>query len=298
MSGITIPFLAPSSTDVFTGAGRMTTKQARQFALAYLTGSRERDSAGDVVAHFVLEDETTGNGSLLCLDEGPRADAAIIIDGTRGERGINRHAGNLKLRIEAFGKPASVSVSHMGVNAAEIVARTCLDLKAATLQLNRSIVPPWSQFPSPNQISTIAVRCEETALTVPTSAAATLYATFTPPTTIATYVNMVREIANRVSQDAGADRRTQIHIEFAVEPVASQSSEIEEAIARAAGRTIPFGPSTGTSDMRHFVDRQIPCVLFGPGRGYNPHRINECFELNSLGEMIDLLTSVVRLWCR
>ena len=76
-----------------------------------------------------------------------------------------------------------------------------------------------------------------------------------------------------------------------------RTAEIEAVIARAAKVPIAFGPSTGTSDMRHFVQRGIPCVLFGPGRGYNPHRADERFELASLVEMTDLLTDVVLEWC-
>src|SRR5262249_37597194 len=143
------------------GRGAYDDKAGAAIILAVLERLTADRLSGDLMAHFVLEDETTLNGSLLCLAAGPHADAAIIIDGTRGERGINQHAGNLKFRVVAFGKSASVSVSHMGLNAADLLAQICLALKAATLDLNKSVEPPWSQFPSPNQVSTIALNCEE-----------------------------------------------------------------------------------------------------------------------------------------
>ena len=49
---------------------------------------------GDLLFHFVLEDEITGNGSLMCLEAGHTADAAIILDGTRPDRAIEQHAGD------------------------------------------------------------------------------------------------------------------------------------------------------------------------------------------------------------
>jgi acetylornithine deacetylase/succinyl-diaminopimelate desuccinylase-like protein len=149
----------------------------------------------------------------------------------------------------------------------------------------------------PEPVSTIALNCQESALTLPETATATLYATFTPPHTPASFIAIAQNVANIVSRDFGTERTAEIRVEFAADPVSSRSSEIEDALRKAAGSPIPFGPSTGTSDMRHFVERQVPCVLFGPGRGYNPHRANEYFELSSLSEMTDLLSSTVLSWC-
>src|SRR5439155_10522905 len=50
--------------------------------------------AGDGILQFVLEDETTGSGSLLFLEAGPVAEAAISREGTRPERALNEHAGH------------------------------------------------------------------------------------------------------------------------------------------------------------------------------------------------------------
>jgi acetylornithine deacetylase len=145
------PFSGTIADGRIYGRGAYDDKAGAAICIGVLDRLRSEKIAGDLVLHFVLEDETTGNGSLLCLQEGPAADAAIIVDGTRGERGINEHAGNIKFSITTFGKPASVSVSHMGTNAAELLAAICLAIKSAVLDLNKTIRPPWSQFPSPNQ---------------------------------------------------------------------------------------------------------------------------------------------------
>ncbi len=244
---------------------------------------------GDVLAHFVLEDETTGNGSLLCLEAGFSADAAIIVDGTRGDRGINRHAGNAKFAVTIKGKAASVSVSHMGVNAVELLMELVFELRGAIFDLNCRNIQPWLTFPSPNQFVTMAVFCPERTLSVPETASAVCYVTFTPPQDLTFIRNLIGKIGSKYS--------AQVDWLFVADAVESESEELEKTISRAAGRKIAFGPSTGTSDMRHFATRGIPCVLFGPGTGYNPHRADERFHLDSFQPIVEILHKTAMEWC-
>jgi acetylornithine deacetylase len=253
---------------------------------------------GDVIVQFVLEDETTGNGSLLCLEADTGADAAVIVDGTRGDTGINEHAGNIKFGVAVIGSPASVSVSHMGVNAAEMLARLILEMKDAVHALNASNCAPWTRYPSPNQLSTVELLCHETTLTVPALASATCYATFTPPHRVASFMGMIESAGASFAARHDLTRGPVFDWSgFKADPVKSASAELEAALQRAAGTQIDFGPSTGTSDMRHFVAREIPCVLFGPGMGRNPHRADECYHLDSLPRMVQILSAVAREWC-
>jgi len=70
------------------------------------------------------------------------------------------------------------------------------------------------------------------------------------------------------------------------------------AAARRAGiQDIVPGPSTGTSDLRHFVRAGIPGLLFGPGNGHNPHRSDEHYAVNDLVTMIAIYLDVVQAWC-
>jgi acetylornithine deacetylase/succinyl-diaminopimelate desuccinylase-like protein len=60
---------------------------------------------------------------------------------------------------------------------------------------------------------------------------------------------------------------------------------------------IDVGPSTGTSDMRHFSLAGIPCMLYGPGNGYNPHRPDEHYYLDDLPRIILFYLAFVNGWC-
>lgn len=283
---------------VIYGRGAFDDKAGAVICLALLDRAARRGLRGDVIAQFVLEDETTGNGTLVCLDRGPRADAAVIVDGTRGERGINEHAGNVRFVVKVFGRPASVSVSHMGVNAAELLSRLVIEIRDAVFALNAGNVAPWTQYPSPNQCAVMALDCRETTLTVPAVASAACFATFTPPHCLATFRELLSSVVCRFAARHGLGKLPELHWGgLAAEPVRSPSAALEEAIRHAAGSAVPFGPSTGTSDLRHFVARSIPCVLFGPGRGHHPHRENESFELASLAETTEIIWRTVEAWC-
>jgi acetylornithine deacetylase/succinyl-diaminopimelate desuccinylase-like protein len=49
--------------------------------------------------------------------------------------------------------------------------------------------------------------------------------------------------------------------------------------------------------MRHFARRGIPCLLYGPGRGFNPHRPDEHFLLDDLPFMMKVYLDMAVDWC-
>jgi acetylornithine deacetylase len=257
--------------------------------------------AGDAVFQYVLEDETTGNGSLVCLAAGHSADAAIIIDGTRPDRAIDQHAGNLEFTLSVTGKSASVSVSHMGVNAAEKLAALVLHLRDAVLALNAGRVPPWDAFPSPCQFVTQSLHCPRSQLSVPDRAEATCYVTFTPNFTLQDMRHFLQSTTADFTRAWDPAAPVSFEWAYATEPVRSASDELTRTLQASAAALnwspIEVGPSTGTSDMRHFVARDIPCLLYGPGRGFNPHRPDEHYMLEDLPRMVTLYLEVLKSWC-
>jgi acetylornithine deacetylase/succinyl-diaminopimelate desuccinylase-like protein len=88
---------------------------------------------------------------------------------------------------------------------------------------------------------------------------------------------------------------------LATEPVSCASKELRALVRETARRhgiaDLRIGPSTGASDMRHFAKRGIPCLLYGPGRGFNPHRPNEYFLLDDLPLMMQVYLDMMIGWC-
>jgi acetylornithine deacetylase len=286
------------------GRGAMDDKAGVTIALAVLETLVRTPVvlAGDVVFQFVLEDETTGNGSLLCLAAGHRADAAVIIDGTRPDRAIDRHAGQLQFTVHVKGRPASVSVAHLAVNAADLAARLVARLADRVGAENAGRIDPWTRLPSPFQCVTQRLASEGAPLTVPEDAEATCYMTFPPPWTLDIARRFVRNEVELFARDHGLDVTPSVAFDgFQAEPVSSDVATLAPLLrdcARAAGfGPVEVGCSTGTSDMRHFAAAGIPCLLYGPGSGFNPHRPDEHYRLADLPRMVRLFTDLARGWC-
>lgn len=257
---------------------------------------------GDVVLQFALEDEITGNGTLLCLESGPRPDAALILDGTRPDRAIREHAGQLQCRLLVKGRPASVAVSHLGWSAAEMLAELSLALKREIHALNDRRAAPWDRFPSPFQCVLQHLASEAPIFTLPEEGSALLYVTFCPPFTLESMKQRITTFALGFAQGQGWPEPPRVAWgDYQIEPVASASEELEELLqgcaAAVGARAIDVGPSTGTSDMRHFTRRGIPCLLYGPGTGWNPHRPDECYQLDDLLPMLTLYLEAAVRFC-
>jgi acetylornithine deacetylase len=294
-----------AKTNTIYGRGAMDDKAGVAICLALIRVIVEQGLAfaGDLLFQFVLEDEVTGNGSLVCLEAGHTADAAIILDGTRPDRAIDRHAGNMEFHIAVKGQPASVSVSHLGANAAELLLRVLLHLRNAFISLNDTRQPPWTEFPSPFQFVIHGMTADAPQLCVPVAASARCFVTFPPPATIEGIRALLQEEAHRYAKSNNYPHPPVFSWDgLAAEPVACASDELRSLVRETAGwngiRDVRVGPSTGTSDMRHFAKRGIPCLLYGPGRGFNPHRADERFMLDDVPAMMKLYLDMIIEWCR
>jgi acetylornithine deacetylase/succinyl-diaminopimelate desuccinylase-like protein len=236
------------------------------------------------------------------LEAGYVADGAIILDGTRPDRAIDQHAGNMEFHIALKGEPASVSVSHLGVNAAERLSHALLHLREAFHRLNTQRQPPWTEFPSPYQFVIHGIWSDAPRFSLPVAATARCFVTFPPPASIESVrAFLEREVRHHIEANGCSCSAEFSWDGFSAEPVRCASNElhtvIREAVRRNGGSYVRIGPSTGTSDMRHFAKRNIPCLLYGPGRGFNPHRADEYFLLDDLPIMMKVYLDIMSVWC-
>ena len=291
-------------TNTIYGRGAMDDKAGVAICLGLMRVIVEQQLSfdGDLIFQFVLEDEITGNGSLACLEAGHVADAAFILDGTRPDRAIDRHVGNMEFHLELKGRPASVSVSHLGANAAEMLARLLLVLRERFNALNETRQAPWTEFPSPYQFVVHGMSAHAPRLSIPIEASARCFVTFPPPASVSAMRAFVEEEGRRHAEVNSYPHLPQFVWDgFTAEPVGAATDEFRALVRQIAQRhgiaEFRIGPSTGTSDMRHFAKRGIPCLLYGPGRGFNPHRPDEHFLLDDLPLMMKVYLDMVVEWC-
>jgi acetylornithine deacetylase len=271
-------------------------------ALAELLLHEKFRPDGDVFFFFVLEDETTGNGSLLCLARGFAADGALIVDGTRMDTAFDRHAGQLQFRVMARGKSGSVSVPHTAVNAAEMLSRFVLMLKEGFRQLNEWRSPEWTCYPSPTCCSVLHFESHGGPLSIPDLAEAVLHATYTPPLDAGSVKDFIMSQAAMFAEAEKLAMPLELVWDGLAAPPAGPGNPIlAKVLLSAAARSglppVSVRPSTGTSDLRHYLDAGMPALLYGPGRGANPHRPDECYFLDDMAPMIRCYLEVIREWC-
>lgn len=286
------------------GRGAMDDKAGLALCLAVMEALTDQvvRPNGDVIFHFSVDEEITGNGSLALLEQASVPQAAVIIDGTRPDRAIDRMGGSLSFTMRLHGRPASVSVAHMGLNAAESLAALTAEMKAGIVAMNADRQPPWTVFPSPYNFSITGFHADADVFTVPDQASARCFVTFPPPASLASVREWLQHCAADHCRRHGLDKAVEFLWDgLAVEPVCSPPSDLPAALQRAAGAAglgaVAVGPSTGASDMRHFTAAGIPCLLYGPGRGFNPHRADEHYYLDDLAPMAALFLHLIDDWC-
>jgi acetylornithine deacetylase/succinyl-diaminopimelate desuccinylase-like protein len=190
----------------------------------------------------------------------------------------------------------------MGINAADVLTDLLRHLRDAVSALNHGRVDPWTRFPSPYQFVVQALHSESAHLTLPERADAQVCVTFPPPFSVASMIGFLVEESRRFARGRSLPDLPLIERSgLAVEPVRSPTPQLGVVLKQCAGDlsmpAIDIGPSTGTSDLRQFAAAGIPCVLYGPGTGFNPHRANECYRLADLPAMIYLFLAVAADWC-
>jgi acetylornithine deacetylase len=270
-------------------------------ALVELLSKRQHALRGNVIFQFVLEDEVNGNGTLLCLADGHVGDAALVIDGTRSGNAIDQHVGAMSAHVSLRGKPVSISVSHLGKNAIDLLSELLQDLRSTVFARNASRKAPWTRFPSPFQLVTTSMSGEGTPNTVPEFATAEIQITFPPPDSTASVRALIDERVRAFAVRHDIDVPG-IDWQMTFEPVAGGSPLLSTTLRQTCDdlgmQRIDIGPSTGWSDMRRFAEFGMPCILYGPGEGYNPHRADEYYELSDLPRMIEFYYRFIERWCR
>lgn len=85
---------------------------ATLFALALLLREKGMHPPGDILLHFVIEEESGGNGTLAMVRQGVRADAAVVLEPTEMAV-IPAVRGAMWFELQTFGR-AGHSGSHAG----------------------------------------------------------------------------------------------------------------------------------------------------------------------------------------
>jgi acetylornithine deacetylase len=262
--------------------------------------------AGDLVIQSVIEDESTGNGSLACVARGYTADAVIIVDGTWPERFIVSHMGHVSFRIRLSG--AAGHATSPGPNPILGVGMVVDALRTFVRQKNGSLAEKWGAHERPAFVNLGKIHGGVWPGSVPAACVIEGQYGFPPPDAPA----QARADLERVLQQVGADpawplaERPGITFDGLETPALRGDGAnpiarlLADVVARLHGAAIQESIILGHCDLRHFTENRPPttaAVLYGPGGGRGAHGSDEYFELAHLPIVAKNLASVALGWC-
>lgn len=262
---------------------------------------------GDLIVKSVVEDETSGNGTLACIARGYTADAAIVVDGTWPERYIVSHLGQLWFRVRMRGRPAHAAVP--GNNPVDAIGLVVSSLRAYVKSKNEGRDTWWGDADRPAFMNFGRVEAGAWPGAIPSFCTIDGSMGFQPPDTPDTIQSELQSVVDALASRSDWPLDRPATVEFAglaVPPLRGHSDNdiaraLGETIARVHGGRLVEHVIAGYCDLRHYTDgqcgRAIPACLYGPGGGRFAHAEDEFFVIDHLGLVARNLASTALQWC-
>lgn len=262
---------------------------------------------GDLVTGFVVEDETTGLGTLACLKRGYRTDGAVIVDGTNLDNAFFAHPGHVNFSITIHGLPATSASAFRSLNPLTPAVPIMDALKKLEAELREDDRGQFSRQPNQSvNLNLFFKECGYSANAVPSRAILHGSMSFCPPMEKERLKKMICELVQ--SAWAGRGRRdvpppTVSFDGYCVDPTFSDAeSELSGVLLKSAieeeGINVRMLPMRGIADIRHFIETTGGnCFLYGPGEGGGVHINDEYFVVSEMRKFVNIVSRLVYEWC-
>ena len=252
----------------------------------------------------VVEEECTGNGALMCVLQGPAADACVITE-PHPDHITVAQVGVVWAHVDIRGVPAHAArASALGFNAIDAATTVTQALRELEAELNEDPPPPYDLFEHPINLNPGVIRGGDWTSTVAAECTVSYRLALYPGEDPA---GLRARIEDAVSRAAAADPFLSEHPPrvrydgFTCEGFALPYDEpvavgLAATYQRLVGASAPLLATSATTDARHFVRSGIPAVCFGP-RGEEIHGIDERVSLSSMVQSAQVLAAFVQDWC-
>ncbi len=259
--------------------------------------------AGRVVFQSVIEEECSGNGTLSCVINGPRPDAALIFD--TGPSTIG-HVGVIWFRVTIAGAVAHAQSLDLDANCIEKASVVIAALRKLESSMNSDPRPKeFESFDRPIKLNIGTIKSGNWPSASPDICSIEFRLSCFPGTPIKVVHERVR---TAISDACSADpwlRSNPPVVKFfgfhAEGSMVSPSSPIVLALQRAyqaiASSPLPMSYGTGCNDCRYFnLYAHSDAVVYGPTGG-NLHGPNEYVDLDSIMRTARVYAAVIGDWC-
>ena len=259
--------------------------------------------AGDLLVASVVEDESTGNGSLAAVQRGHVGDGVVIVDGTWPERFIVSHMGHVSFQIRLPGVAGHATST--GPNPIAAVGQVVTALQHYVSGRNLAQQTPWGTNARPHFINFGMVRGGVWPGSVPADCVIEGQCGFPPPESCAGARDALREVLRDLAQSPEWPLATPASITFAGLETPPQVGDphnplvnlLVETVRERHGADLLESVIAGHCDLRHYTATTSAACLYGPGGGRNVHGADEYFELAHLPLVAGNLACVALRWC-
>lgn len=259
--------------------------------------------AGDLMVASVIEDESTGNGSLATVARGYTGDAVVIVDGTWPERFIVSHMGHVSFQIRLPGVAGHATSA--GPNPIAAVGRVVQALQEFVARRNAAQAVAWGAHERPHFINLGMIKGGVWPGSVPAECVIDGQCGFPPPESCAGTRAALSELLRELAQSPAWPLASAATIEFVgleTPPLVGDSRNpivalLADTVKRRQGAELKESVIAGHCDLRHYLATTSAACLYGPGGGRNVHGADEYFELAHLPLVAGNLACVALQWC-
>lgn len=269
--------------------------------------------AGRVGFNWVLEEESTGNGTLASVAALRRAIAkdqlasfdAVLIPEPLGELFISAQVGVFWMSVELTGRPSHAAYMTSGVNPIEAGVAVMKDLKELEAEWNRRENRHRAYRDAPHPINFNLGRIEggEWHSSVPCTCTLGIRIGFYPDLGVSEAKQIVATRIRSMVARLGSDLQVNIRYEGFHAPGCEFNLDgpAMDALAKAHlqvhGAKVRREATTATTDARHFhlmLDSPVTC--YGP-EARNIHGIDEAVSIASMRRVATVFALFIADWC-
>ncbi|MGV9194764.1 ArgE/DapE family deacylase [Microbacterium sp. MC2] len=299
------PYSGAVVGDRLYGRGSMDMKGGLVAALLAIDAIRTAGVAprGDIVFESVIEEESTGNGTLAARVRGPNTDAAIIPEITHEDVHI-ANPGVVWFEVTVRGRAAYVGLAGASVNAIEVATDLATFLRTLPAELNASFShPAFDGYDSPLTLNVGTIRGGDWPSNVPLECVIGVRMAYP----IGWSVDQAKQfVVDRIAAFGAshawlAENPPQIRWHgfqargYAIDPESPIVALLRSQVEAVSGEPARVTPMFGTADARYFGDVGVPATYYGPTGG-GMHSPDEWVSLASVRRVAAVLARTAVEW--
>jgi acetylornithine deacetylase len=265
-----------------------------------------KQPASEVILQAVVEEESTGNGTLMAHLKGYKADAALIPEPMQ-EQLVRANVGVLWFQVEVRGRPVHVRAMSTGCNAIDSCWKVVKELRDLEQEWNdrHAQAKYFEDENHPLNFNVAIVNAGDWASSVPAWCRVDCRIAIVPGVTAK---SAAEEIEKKVKDFAATDSYLSQNPPkitwngfFSEGYVLEPGSEAEEVLARAhqqaTGEKLTTQTSTAYIDARvHSLYDKIPAMVYGPIAG-DVHGFDEWVSIESIKRVTTAMALFIAEWC-